>query len=75
MNICNSLGEETHYYVNMANAWLVAECFTKQRDKTLNLIKNKTLNKFVQNKAISKCRDSFRVSPEDKELLKTFRIK
>lgn len=69
--ILNSFENETEYYVNMVNAWLVAECFTKQREKTLAFLNSHKLNQFTINKAISKCRDSFRVSAEDKEMLKT----
>ncbi len=74
LNISNSFFNEQEYYVNMMNAWLVCESFVKHRDETLNLLKKKCLNKFTQNKAISKCHDSFRVPKEDKELLKTLRI-
>lgn len=69
LNIADSLFDEKHYYVNMANAWLVCEMYIKHREATLLLLKAKTLNSFTQNKAISKCRDSFRVSQEDKEML------
>lgn len=73
--IANSLKEETDYYVNMANAWLLAEMFTKNREKTLVFLKNHNLNKFTINKMISKCRDSFRVSKSDKEFLLSFKQK
>ena len=63
------------YYVDMAVAWLVSVAFVKYREKTYNLIKSQKLVKFVQNKAISKCHDSYRVSTEDKEMLKKYRIK
>src|SRR5574344_670723 len=46
-NILNSFENETEYYVNMVNAWLFAECFTKQRDKTIVFLKNHRLNKFT----------------------------
>jgi len=71
--VSESLFEEQEYYVNMALAWLLAECFTKCRDKTLEFLLRAKLNKFVVNKAISKCRDSFRVSVQDKEMLIKFR--
>lgn len=71
MNLFNG---EQHYYVNMMIAWLFAECFTKQRDKTLEFLKTHKLNKFTMNKGISKCRDSFRVSQEDKDMLIKYRI-
>jgi len=73
--IVNTFYDEEDYYVNMMLAWLVAECFTKDRQSTLNFLKNHNLNKFVINKAISKCRDSYRVSKEDKEFLLTFKQK
>ena len=50
------------YYVNMASAWLLCECFIKQRDKTLKYLKRSKLNKFSFNKGIQKCRESYRVS-------------
>ncbi len=67
--IMNKFYKETHYYVNMMNAWLFCECFIKRREKTIEFLKTHKLNKFTINKGISKCRDSFRVSKEDKEML------
>ncbi len=64
---------ETEYYVNMAVSWLLCDCFIKFRDKTLLLFENNNLSKEIINKAISKCRDSFRVSKEDKEMLLRYR--
>ena len=60
---------EEHYYVNMMNAWLFCEMFTKRRDETINYLENNKLNKFTINKGISKCRDSYRVTKEDKDFL------
>ncbi|MDD2595553.1 MAG: DNA alkylation repair protein [Bacteroidales bacterium] len=71
----NSFENEEEYYVNMVNAWLFAECFTKQREKTLEYLKTHKLNKFTINKGVQKCRDSFRISPEDKEMLLRFKKK
>ena len=71
--ILNSFGGEKEYYVNMIISWLVCELFIKQREKTLKFLKTNKLNPFQINKAISKCRDSFRVSSEDKETLLSFR--
>lgn len=66
--------ESEKYYVNMAIAWAISVCYVKFRDKTLALLKSQTLNSFVQNKAIQKIRESFRVTAEDKELLKKYKI-
>ena len=74
-DVLNGLKNETEYYVNMCGAWLLAECFAKNRDKTLGYFKNNCTNDFVVNKAIAKCRDSFRVSKEDKDYLLNFKRK
>lgn len=66
---------ESEYYVNMVNSWLIAECFIKQRDKTLEFFESRKLNAFTVNKAVAKCRDSFRVSADDKEMLLQFKVK
>lgn len=60
------------YYVKMAVAWLICECFVKFKAKTKGLFQE-DLDVFIHNKAISKICDSFRVSKEDKEFLKTLR--
>ncbi len=73
--IIEKLKNEEDYYVNMACAWLICECFIKQREKTIKFLKKDKLNKFTVNKAISKCRDSKRVSLLDKEMLLEFREK
>lgn len=69
----NKLKNETEYYVNMAAAWLLAECMTKYRDKTIKFYNNNNTNNFIINKSISKCRDSYRISKEDKEYLLSFK--
>lgn len=64
---------ENEYYVNMIMAWLLCELFIYQREKTLNYLKDSKLNSFVINKAISKCRDSYRINNEDKQLLLNYK--
>ncbi len=72
LNVINEINSE-EYYIKMAQAWLLCECFIKEKDKTLKYLKNNNLNKFVQNKAISKIHDSYRVSKEEKEYLNSLR--
>ena len=74
-NIIDTLKEENEYYVNMAVAWLLCELMIKQRNKTIDYLNHHNLNSFTINKTISKCRDSFRVSDEDKELLLEYKVK
>ena len=61
------------FYINMAEAWLVCEMYTKFPKETTEFIKKNSLNKFTQNKAISKIHDSFRVSAKEKEFLKKYK--
>lgn len=73
--IIDTLHSEKEYYVNMAVAWLVCELMIKNRKETLEYLKHNNLNDFTVNKAISKCRDSFRISAQDKELLLKYKRK
>lgn len=63
---------EDQYYVNMMNSWLLAECFIKQRNKTLKYLNNNKLNSFTLSRGIQKCRESRRVSEKDKEMLNKY---
>lgn len=61
------------FYINMAEAWLLCDMFIKFPKETASFLKKNNLNKFTQNKAISKIHDSFRVSKSDKEMLNILR--
>ena len=61
------------FYINMAEAWLICELYIDYPKETKSFIKKNNLNKFTQNKAISKIHDSYRVSKEEKEILKKYR--
>lgn len=61
------------FYINMAEAWLLCEMYIKFPKSTTEFLKKNNLNKFTQNKAISKIHDSYRVSREEKELLNIYR--
>jgi len=71
--ILDKLYNENEYYVNMIMAWLLCELFIYQREKTLNYLKDNKLNSFVINKTLSKCRDSYRINNEDKQLLLNYK--
>lgn len=68
-NVLNSFEYEQEYYVNMIVSWLFCEMFIKHKSETYKFLKTHKLNTFCINKGIQKCRDSFRVSPEDKQIL------
>lgn len=58
------------YYVKMAVAWLLSICYIKEKEATINYLKNNHLDDFTLRKTISKINDSYRVSKEEKEQLK-----
>ena len=74
-NNIKGLFNEQEYYVNMAVSWLLCEMFIKHRQKTMEFLRLKQINSFTLAKTISKCQDSFRVSKEDKDFLKTLKTK
>ena len=61
------------YYVQMMQGWLVATAAAKCRDKTMAFLADNRLNSVTQNMAVRKIRESNRISPEDKELVKQFK--
>lgn len=73
LNTLKNISDE-HYYVEMAIAWALSVCYVKYPIQTMKLFKQKVLSKSVQNKAIQKCRESLRVSAEDKKDLLTLKL-
>lgn len=63
------------YYVNMMMAWYFATALAKQYDLTLPFIENKKLDKWTHNKAIQKSVESRRITYEQKDYLRTLKIK
>ena len=63
------------YYVNMMTAWYFATALAKQYDRTLPFIEERKLDKWTHNKSIQKAVESYRITPEQKEYLKTLRRK
>lgn len=63
------------YYINMALAWFWSFALIKRYDEVIPIIESKRLPAFVHNKAIQKARESYRISDERKEYLKTLKIK
>lgn len=73
LNTLKNISDE-HYYVEMAIAWALSVCYVKYPIQTMKFFKQKVLSKSVQNKAIQKCRESIRVSEEDKRDLLTLKL-
>lgn len=63
------------YYLNMMIAWYFSTALVKQWNDTIKILENKTLPIWVHNKTIQKTIESFRITKEQKEYLKTLKIK
>ena len=69
--VANKKGED--YYLKMMKAWYFATALAKQYDATIKYIENKKLDTWSHNKAIQKAIESFRVTDEHKEYLRTLK--
>ena len=61
------------YYIRMMVAWYFATALAKQYDETVAYIEGRRLEPWTHRKAIQKAVESYRVSDEHKDYLKTFR--
>lgn len=63
------------YYVNMMIAWFFATALAKQYDLTLPFIEYKKLDKWTHNKTIQKAIESYCITFEQKEYLRSLKRK
>lgn len=61
------------YYVNMMTAWFFATALAKQWDAAIPYLEQSRLDSWTHNKAIQKARESYRITPVQKEYLKTLK--
>ena len=61
------------YYVNMMIAWFFATALAKQYDSTIPYIENNKLDTWVHNKTIQKSIESFRITQEHKDYLRSLK--
>lgn len=62
------------YYVNMMRAWYFATALAKQYEQVIPFLEERQLDVWTHNKTIQKCVESYRITPEQKEYLKTLKI-
>ena len=62
------------YYSKMMVAWFYATALTKQWDSTIPYIEGHKLEPWTHNKTIQKARESYRMTPEQKEYLKSLKV-
>ena len=61
------------YYVNMMRAWYFATALAYNYNEVVPLIENRKLDRWTHNKAIQKSVESYRITAEQKEYLKTLK--
>jgi 3-methyladenine DNA glycosylase AlkD len=61
------------YYINMEIAWYMATALAKQWNATIPYLENNIMDKWVHNRTIQKARESYRITDEQKEYLKTLK--
>lgn len=74
LEIVSKISSE-EYYVKMMIAWFFSFAIIKQKDIALLYLEQRKLEKWIHNKTIQKCIDSRRISEEDKNYLRSLRIK
>ena len=62
------------YYVNMMVAWYFATALCKQYAAAVRYLEEGLLPRWVHNKTIQKCIESYRITDEQKAYLRTLRI-
>lgn len=61
------------YYVQMANAWAISICLIKYYNKTLDFLNTTKIDDFTYNKGIQKAIESYRITNDQKEYLRTLK--
>lgn len=62
------------YYVQMMIAWFFATALAKEWDATIKYIEDQRLDRWTHNKTIQKARESRRITPKEKEYLKSLKV-
>lgn len=59
-----------NYYVKMAIAWAISICLIKYYDRTIKYLEKAKLDNWTYNKSLQKAIESYRISDEQKEVLR-----
>lgn len=65
----DDLQQEQSYYVMMMAGWLLSECIILYRNLTLDWLSSSSMHQQIVNKGIQKCRESHRLSQDEKDNL------
>ena len=67
--------QSEEYYIRMMIAWYFATALAKQYEAVLPYIEEKRLEPWTHNKTIQKAVESYRITPEQKEYLKSLKVR
>ena len=67
--------DSDYFYVKMAIAWFYSFSLIKQYDVTIKYFEDRKLDKWIHNKSIQKAVESYRISDDKKEYLRSLKIK
>ena len=67
--------QSEEYYVNMMRAWYFATALAKQYEKILPFLEEQRMDIWTHNKTIQKSIESYRITKEQKDYLRTLRIR
>jgi len=65
--------QSDEYYINMMRAWYFATALAKQYDCAVKYLEKRVLDSWTHSRTIQKAVESFRVSPEHKEYIRSLR--
>lgn len=74
-DILSLLKDDDAYYVQMAEAWLICDLAIYHMEMVKQFLSTSKMQYNILGRAIQKCCDSYRISMEDKEYLKSLREK
>ena len=67
--------QSEEYYIRMMIAWYFATALAKQYEAVLPYIEEKRLEPWTHNKTIQKAVESYRITPEQKEYLRSLKVR
>lgn len=67
--------DSDYFYVRMAIAWFYSFALIKQWDMIIGYFEDRILDKWIHNKSIQKAIESYRISDDKKEYLRSLKIR
>lgn len=63
----------SEYYISTAAAWLLCECIVKLGESAVAFLADNNMDRATHNRTIAKCADSFRLTAEQKNYVKSLK--